>query len=141
MTQSLLVPYDGSEPAERALHTAATAFVDPDITVLHVVDPLESISAGGLDGPTLTSMQDQREEAGERHLDEAESILAEYDLTVETTMRVGDVTREVVAAAEEHGLDHVVIGSHGRRGIDRFLLGSVAEKVVRRSPVPVTVVR
>ncbi len=141
MAQTILLPFDGSEPAERALHTAASAFVEPEITVIYVVDPLDSLSATGMEGPTITSMQHQREEAGEQRLEEAEGILASYDVAVDTMLRVGDVTREVVRAAEEGEIDHIVIGSHGRSGIDRFLLGSVAEKVVRRSPVPVTVVR
>lgn len=141
MGQTILLPFDGSDPAEHALHTVASTFVEPEITVIYVVDPLESLSATGMEGPTLTSMQDQREEAGEQRLREAEEILGPYDVPVETRLRVGDVTREVVRAAEEGDFDHIVIGSHGRSGIDRFLLGSVAEKVVRRSPVPVTVVR
>ena len=47
----------------------------------------------------------------------------------------------IVEYVETHDVDHVVIGSHGRKGLSRVLLGSVAELVVRRSPVPVTVVR
>jgi nucleotide-binding universal stress UspA family protein len=47
----------------------------------------------------------------------------------------------IVTYADENDVDHVVLGSHGRKGLTRVLLGSVAEAVVRRSPVPVTVVR
>jgi len=60
---------------------------------------------------------------------------------VETATEVGQPSRTIVAYAQEHDLDHVVIGSYGRKGLSRVLLGSVAELVVRRSPVPVTVVR
>jgi len=56
-------------------------------------------------------------------------------------MRVGRPARAIEECAEEAAVDHVVIGSHGRDGIARILLGSVAETVVRRSPVPVTAVR
>ncbi|MFP4187941.1 MAG: universal stress protein [Halobacteriales archaeon] len=54
---------------------------------------------------------------------------------------LGDPAREIVAYAEENNVDRVVMGSHGRDGATRVLLGSVAETVVRRSPTPVTVVR
>jgi nucleotide-binding universal stress UspA family protein len=53
----------------------------------------------------------------------------------------GDPANEIVAYAEETDVDHIVVGSHGRSGLSRVLLGSTAEKVVRRSPVPVTVVK
>jgi nucleotide-binding universal stress UspA family protein len=54
---------------------------------------------------------------------------------------IGRPSRAIVEYAEEHDIDHIVMGSHGRSGVTRILLGSVAETVVRRSPVPVTIVR
>ncbi len=60
-------------------------------------------------------------------------VPGESDTTVRTVHEVGHPARTVV--------NHVVVGSHGREGVSRLLLGSVAEKIVRRSPVPVTVVR
>lgn len=60
---------------------------------------------------------------------------------VTSELRQGAVWREVVAVAKERHVDLVVVGSHGRRGLPRALLGSVAEKVVRTAPCPVLVVR
>jgi nucleotide-binding universal stress UspA family protein len=60
---------------------------------------------------------------------------------VDTTAEVGGPANAIVECAEEESVDHIVTGSHGRSGVTRILLGSVAETVVRRSPVPVTVVR
>jgi len=54
---------------------------------------------------------------------------------------VGRPAREITDELESGEYDHVVMGSHGRSGVSRILLGSVAETVLRRSPVPVTVVR
>ncbi|MFB6177175.1 MAG: universal stress protein, partial [Halobaculum sp.] len=60
---------------------------------------------------------------------------------VETDTAVGRPASAIVEYAETNEVDHLVLGSHGRTGVSRLLLGSNAEKVVRRSPVPVTVVR
>jgi nucleotide-binding universal stress UspA family protein len=54
---------------------------------------------------------------------------------------VGRPAREIVDYADENDIDHVVMGSHGRSGVSRIVLGSVAENVVRKSSVPVTVAR
>jgi nucleotide-binding universal stress UspA family protein len=67
-------------------------------------------------------------------------VPGESDTTVRTVHEVRHPARTVVDHATRDDVDHVV-GSHGREGVSRLLLGSVAEKIVRRSPVPVTVVR
>jgi nucleotide-binding universal stress UspA family protein len=56
-------------------------------------------------------------------------------------MRDGQAANAIVAYAEDHDVDRIVVGSHGRRGLSRFLLGSVAERVARRAPGSVTIVR
>lgn len=140
MTQSLLVAYDGSDPSVRALETAATAFQDPALTVLHVIDPMDVRGPPAGEGQTVENIQEQRNAQAAQHLAEATDHLAEHPIEPQTEHRVGEVAREVVAYADANDIDHIVVGSHGRRGMKRFLLGSVAEKVVRRSPVPVTVV-
>ena len=62
-------------------------------------------------------------------------------VTVVTAMRRGSPVDEILSYVEGEGMDVVVMGTHGRSGVSRFLLGSVAERVIRRSPVPVHVVR
>lgn len=141
MVQSILVPVDGSELSARALDIAARSFVEPEITVIHVIDPMNYVGGiGGEEAPTDT-IAEQREQHAEDILEDARSHLESVDIASAQEVRVGDVAREVVAFADASDTDHIVLGSHGRTGIERFLLGSVAEKVVRRSPVPVTVVR
>ena len=63
------------------------------------------------------------------------------DLTAKTLLRTGVPHEEIVAAAREEGADLVVIGTHGRGGVDRLLLGSVADRVIRLAPCPVLAVR
>lgn len=62
-------------------------------------------------------------------------------MPVETAVVEGVPRSEILAYVEDEGSDLVVMGTHGRTGLDHYLIGSVAEKVVRRSPVPVVTVR
>lgn len=64
-----------------------------------------------------------------------------YDAEIETATEVGTVAEAVIDYAEERDIGHIVLGSHGRRGLSRFLLGSVAERVMKRAPGSVTVIR
>ncbi|WP_311136947.1 universal stress protein [Natronosalvus amylolyticus] len=62
-------------------------------------------------------------------------------MSVKSEIEAGNPARTIIRFADDNDVDHIVIGSHGKQGVARYLLGSVAEKVVRRSAVPVTVVR
>ncbi|EMA37354.1 universal stress protein [Halobiforma nitratireducens] len=134
----VLVPIDDSDPADAALEYALTEFPEADVTALHVIDPYEtSVSSwfGGEEFPerleedTAALLADARERADER------------GVSIDTDTVVGKPAAEIAAYVEEADIDEVVMGSHGRRGSSRVLLGSVAELVVRRAPAPVTVVR
>lgn len=132
-----LVPYDGSDQSEYALEVAVNSFDDDRIVLLHVVEPFaDHTEAGG-----FTSQRYQQQ------IDAAEGLLAEVidsipdGTSVETEIRYGRPAHEIVAVADELAVDAIVIGSHGRDGAKRLLLGSIAESVIRRAPVPVTVVR
>ena len=136
---NVLVPVDGSDPSDAALEHALEQFAGDDLTALYVMDPVDGATTWGPGsaGDWISSA----EERAEVVLAEAEARAAEAGVDLETESVVGRPARAIVDYAEEHGVDHVVVGSHGRDGISRVLLGSVAETVVRRSPVPVTVVR
>jgi nucleotide-binding universal stress UspA family protein len=142
MPKRLLVPVDGSDPADAALSFALEEYPDAELTILSVVDPTD-VGYGSVDAApsTLDHLQQRAEERTERVLDEAEARAEEHGVSVERETVVGMPSRAIVEWAEENDVDGIVIGSHGREGVSRVLLGSVAETVVRRSPVPVTVVR
>ncbi|MEF8884581.1 MAG: universal stress protein [Haloarculaceae archaeon] len=140
MTVHILVPMDGSPMAKRALEHALSMHPDARFTVLHVIDYIkESYSARALVG--TDELRERAEERAEELFEEAERIADEHGAEVDTLTAVGDPSREIVACAEDRDVDQVVIGSHGRSPMSRILLGSVAETVTRRAPVPVTVVR
>ena len=145
MDRHVLVPLDGSKPSWAALdHAAANADGDR-ITVLHVVDPAEGVYTGAAGGYYDAEAFDRARERGETLCEQARERLREDGalerIELDTAVKTGKAARTIVAYATDHDIDHVVIGSHGRAGVSRILLGSVAEAVVRRSPCPVTVVR
>lgn len=86
------------------------------------------------------AMDDVRAEIS-RELDGFAAEHREAGISVETGVRTGHPDREIVKAAEESGADLIVIGSHGRTGVEHALLGSVAEKVLRKAHCPVLTVK
>ena len=138
MSTRVLVPVDGSEESELALTHALAAFPAAQVVVLHVIEPFaDHTKAGGYGGKRLKDAF----ATGQHLLDEMVERADEYAGTVTTALVYGRPVHAIPRYAEDHGIDEVVIGSRGRDGAPRLLLGSVAETVVRRVPVPVTVVR
>ena len=73
--------------------------------------------------------------------DEVLPETGDHEDEIQTEIKTGEVARTIVEHINSNSISHTVIGSHGGKGVFRVLLGSVAEKVARRSPIPVTVVR
>lgn len=137
---TVLVALDESDPGWAALEYALENHVDDDIVVVHVVDPNESgygeAAHLGADG-----IRKQRREQATALFDRAREAAAEQGCEIETALLTGQPAAAVIEYATAHAVDRIVVGSHGRSGISRVLLGSVAERIARRSPVPVTIVR
>jgi len=138
----ILVPVDGSKQSTDALEYALEEFQSDDITIIHVIDPIEAGYTAQATVPGYSEeWYEQAEAEAEALFEEAQTVADEYGVTLDTATKVGRPSRTIVNYAEENGYDHIIMGSHGRSGVTRILLGSVAESVVRRSPVPVTIVR
>lgn len=141
MPERILVPVDGSNRSEEALEYAIETFPEASITAVHVLE------AGHGDGGTLSGMtgnlpdESAAMERSEEILESVRELAAERGAEIETQRGRGRPDRLIVKRAEDGKYDMIVIGSHGRDGVARVLLGSVAEKVVRRSSVPVLVIR
>ena len=137
----VLIPYDGSEQAEEAIAHAAAEHGDDEIVLLYVLDFVEA----GYDAPPDAVVPGYWEEWYEEAERNGRELLAEaataFEGEVETDVVVGRPAETILEYVEDRDVDAVLMGSHGRDGLSRILLGSVAETVVRRSPVPVTVVR
>lgn len=138
MSRRLLVPLTDSTHSWPGLEHALELFADADITVLNVVDPTgagygERSAEGERD-------RDTDETEAERLFTAASELAAEYGVSLDTAVVEGRPADAIVAYADDHAIDHVVMGSRGRSGVSRVLLGSVAGTVVQDSSVPVTVV-
>lgn len=139
MYDDILVPTDGASGMASVIDHAASLATIHDATVhgLYVVD-----TASLTDVPmetTLDGVNRALHDEGAEALNDLEQRVG--DVPVETTAVEGSPARDIVAHAEESETDVIVMGTHGRSGVDRLLLGSVAERVVRSSPVPVLTVR
>lgn len=141
MIERILVPVDGSERSKEAFTFATETFTDTSFTAYHVIQG-GSGDLGAFAGMTgELPDEDAGLEASEKLLEEMRTIGSDRGVRVETNRGRGRPDRLIINEAAEGDYDLVVLGSHGRDGIARVLLGSVAEKVVRRSPVPVLVYR
>jgi nucleotide-binding universal stress UspA family protein len=142
MADRVLVPLDGSTQADHAVDLVFEEFPEATLVLLHVIDPAEaSYSAQTAIPTTSEEWYDHENERATELFGEVETRASDHGIAVEHATEVGKPARTIVKYAEEEDIDHVVMGSHGREGVSRILLGSVAETVMRRSPVPVTVVR
>jgi nucleotide-binding universal stress UspA family protein len=138
----VLVPIDGVERGERAAELAFELFPEATVLLLHVINPSEaSYSSEGAVPSFPGGWYEQEQERAEGVFDEIEELAAAHDVTIERHTDLGNPARTIIDTAEEENVDHVVMCSHNRQGVSRILLGSVAETVVRRAPVPVTVAR
>jgi len=150
MFRRILVPIDGSAPSRRGLEEAILLARDQSarLCLLHVVD--ESIVTRSFDGTTympasyIEDFGKGLTAAGKRLLARAEEKARARRVKVETMLletfgrRVADV---IVAQARKWRADVIVLGTHGRAGLSRVVLGSDAELVVREAPMPVLLVR
>ncbi|SDJ30930.1 Nucleotide-binding universal stress protein, UspA family [Halovenus aranensis] len=139
MIERVLVPIDDSEMALRALRYALEVHPEAEITAYHVVGEPSGMMAEATRLALAEDIRAEAEELGAEVAAAADDMADEYDRTVTTEVAVGHPVGQILAAAEE--FDAVVIGTHGGSLADRLFVGNVAEKVVRQSPVPVTVVR
>ncbi len=135
MYDSILFPTDGSDSAKKAFEHALTLAKQFDATlhVLYVVNTTYRDS--GATGTSFNDLRERGQSATEECQAEAEKAGVETELHVED----GDPYREIIEVGKP--MDVIVMATRGRSGIDRYLLGSVTEKVVRTSDTPVFTVR
>lgn len=146
MYKTLLVPLDGSATAQLALDEALVLarLSGATVQLLHIVDAMEHIT--GFEPPAvhIGDIRPRFLQAGQQILEQAAAVLQAQGVAVHTTLLEsrGERVSELIAAqATRLGADLIVLGTHGRRGVDRLLIGSDAEQLARIAPVPVLLVR
>lgn len=141
MFKALLVPVDGSEPSAAAVELALQVAAE-DHAALHFVYVLEIDKIAAATVPVSMNPEvifDAARSAGEEILATAKARAQKSGLAPATRLLEGDCVEAVLKYAGDNAADLLVIGSHSRGGIARALLGSVAEGILRRSPIPVLV--
>jgi nucleotide-binding universal stress UspA family protein len=138
MYEDILLPFDGSDGAAEALHHAAEIahWADATIHVLFVADTRR-------DSVTVveTEVVDALVQEGEDIVEEAEKTLTTLGVDYDSDVVKGHPAPTIVEYAEQYEYDVIVMPTHGREGVSRYLIGSVTEKVVRLSSVPVLTAR
>jgi nucleotide-binding universal stress UspA family protein len=151
MYQHIMVPLDGSELAECVLphvEMIATTRKIAKITLIRVVPPLRIYSGadyGGfeaaLSGTQIQQLEDSNLKSAQDYLDKQVSRMKAMGVNAEAKVAFGIVGDELVSFAEKNKVDLVIIATHGRSGISRWVWGSVADKVLRTIKVPVLMIR
>lgn len=140
--RNIVVPVDLSEhtPAVISHARAVAALYNATIHLLHVVEDVAYPTVYGIDPltPVLPDVMERAEESLQRY---AQQIRTQTGITVKTHVVTGYAAEDIVHTAKELKADLILMGTHGRTGLRRFLIGSVAEKVVRRTPCPVFIVK
>lgn len=139
MYDDILFPTDGSPGADAALDHAIEHALSHEATlhILYVVEEnIPVLEASG------SAVLDELEEEGESIIEDARKRAIDAGVeSVQATVGGGSPHRVINEYADDHNIGLIVMGTHGRQGIDRVLLGSVAERVVRTSDCPVLTVR
>lgn len=141
----ILVPIDGSRAAEAGLREAmklASGSRGATIRLLHVLEPLPALQ--GMEVIITDTLLDNMTSFGEKILHNARAMVESHGIRAETVFRKKPLQRAadgITAEIRKWKADVVVMGTHGRRGLSRVVLGSDAETVVRMSNVPVVLVR
>ncbi len=149
MYNKILLPTDGSKNSERAIAHALTIaeFEDAEIVILNVVD---SVYLTGLPEEDLITKSEMiLEEESKKVTSRVESIIKEIeqekgsegkDIKISTKTIEGNAADVILKTSESEDIDLIVIASSGKHMLDRFLLGSVTEKTVRHTKVPILVI-
>jgi len=146
MYQRILVPIDGSPPSDQGLDEAIAfaRLTGGTIRLVHVLDELVFVTGFETGATYANTVLPALRRRSDSILAAGRKRVAAASVPVETTTsecfarRPSDV---IVEQAAEWGADLIVIGTHGRRGVNRVMLGSDAEQIVRMAPVPVLLVR
>mgnify|MGYP001383502256 CR=1 FL=1 len=154
MYEKILVALDGSSRAEEVLpHVSALAnrfdsrlvlvMVVPDVLQVMSMEAASATAMGGIMGQDmkiLTEAMDNQAEGGTRYLEDTARRLRGSDVVVDTVVRRGKASDEIIRCAQEENVDLMAICTRGHGGLKRWMFGSVADYVLRSSGVPVLLI-
>ena len=144
VARHILVPLDFSEPAKQALEYAIelATILQARLTLLHIVQTIPVAGGAGVGvGVALAGVMEQMEAEALQTMEDHAQRVRQAGLACETAVVHGTPFQHIIDMAGDKQVDLIVMGTHGHTGLQRFFLGSVAEKVVRLAPCPVLVTR
>lgn len=146
MFKRILVPVDGSEASKYALHTAIemARALGGQLRLIHVLEDAAYLAGYDATGAAAGELYRATRDSGAQILQEAAGMVQAAGMQAEAIFvdQFGERLPKAVAdAAAQWPADLIVVGTHGRRGLSRLMLGSGAEQIIRMAPVPVLVAR
>ncbi len=146
MYQHVMVPLDGSELAECVLPHAEVIGAGCEVarvTLVRVVPPLKLHGGveSGLSPEVRQQLENDSKEIARQYLEEQAKQLRDKGVAAATAVLFGDVVHELIDFVSAHEVDLIITATHGRSGVSRLFFGSIAERTLRASPVPVLMVR
>ncbi|MCL6621402.1 MAG: universal stress protein [Syntrophobacterales bacterium] len=135
----ILFPLDLTEKIDPLLPWVTTLVekFDATLIVLFVTQDLASFTSFYMPHPNIKSMQDEAMKAAQQKMAEIRQAYFQAFPKVETRVVQGDPAEKILEVAQKEGADLIIMGTHGRKGLERAIFGSVCDKVVRNSKIPV----
>jgi len=142
MYRKILVPLDGSKVAEGVLpHAKSLAYSEGAELILLNIAANPAMDFAFSDPGIAQSAMAEQEERSRKYMTDIEQELKSAGFKTSTLLRVGSVAEVILGVAEELQVDVIAMSTHGRTGPARWLLGSIAERVVHNSKIPVLLIR
>ena len=145
MAEHILIPLDGSELAECALeHLKAIAIgcCVPEVVLLRVVEPTYAVGDVLSDSEVMiTELNNQIQKAAELYItDVTDKFKQKYGINTQPALVYGSAANEILEYTKNNQVDLIIMTTHGRSGLSRWLLGNVADRVSHHSTVPVLII-
>jgi nucleotide-binding universal stress UspA family protein len=146
MYSRILVPLDGSELSETSLEHAkaiAMKFAVPEVILLRVVEPLSTLAVAELAGAGadwLSRAEQMSETEARDYLAKIDEKLKKEGVATKTVMVRGRAAEVILDYTTKNKVDLIVMSTHGRSGVSRWVLGSIADKVLTHTSVPILIV-
>ncbi|HHT18001.1 MAG: universal stress protein [Euryarchaeota archaeon] len=147
MVYKILLPTDGSEASKRAGEYAISEseLSGAEIIVLHVIDMdyLKSLPQSDLQEKLEEEMREEGKKAVAKFKERLEKEKCQgscKNINLRTMIRKGKPEDVILKTAEEEGVDQIIMGKSGKHGLERFIMGSTTERVVRKAKIPVNII-
>jgi len=147
MYQKILVTLDGSELAETALPHLETVYKGcqkPKVTLLRVIEPIDfqnSEAIGVMTPEMIKKVESELKEDAKKYLDGVAQRLGKVGIPVTAEVASGKAADTIIDYVNKNDFDLLIMSTHGRSGISRWILGSVADRIIRSVCIPVTIIR